>query len=108
MSADSLRRQERRHAYSAREAYALIESFVEGSDKVSSISKPYPVHIGPSSRGGVLQWGRPEGNMRRPMFDSQEDIVISERTHAALNEDPDVAPSCETAVPDAKQVPDPT
>ena len=42
--------------------------------------------------------------MRRPAFESQEDIVISERTHAASNEDPDVAPSCEATVPDAKQV----
>lgn len=61
---------------------------------------------GPSSLGGVLQWGRPEGNMRRPNHnpqDSDEEIVISERTHAALNEDPDVAPSSETVPPDAKQ-----
>ena len=65
----------------------------------------FHVSSGPSSRGGVLQWGRPEGNMRRPVFESQEDIVISERTHAAAHEDPDVAPSCETTVPDAKQVP---
>lgn len=42
--------------------------------------------------------------MRRPAFESQEDIVISERSHAASNEDPDVAPACETAVPDTKQV----
>lgn len=45
--------------------------------------------------------------MRRPTYDPQslgEDIVISERTHAASNEDPDVAPSCETLPPDTKQV----
>jgi len=45
--------------------------------------------------------------MRRPAFDTaskDEDIVVSERTYAAMNEDPDIAPSCETAVPDAKQV----
>lgn len=44
--------------------------------------------------------------MRRPTFESQGDIVISERTHAASNEDPDVAPSSETTLPDTKQVPE--
>ena len=65
------------------------------------------VAAAPSSGGGLLQWGRPEGNMRRPEVSSgshSEDIVVSERSWAALHEDPDIAPSSETLVPESKLV----
>ena len=45
--------------------------------------------------------------MRRPEVNSgslSEDIVVSERSYAALHEDPDIAPSSETLVPESKLV----
>lgn len=52
----------------------------------------------PSRRGGVLQWGRPEGNMRRPGADVPETSATPaelENAWAAAGEDADAAPACE-------------
>ena len=58
---------------------------------------------GPSLQGGVLQWSRPEGNMRRPIPDTPG-IDSSLDLWAAQGEDADAAPACEAAVPDTKKV----
>ncbi|KAK9805177.1 hypothetical protein WJX72_003678 [[Myrmecia] bisecta] len=72
---------------------------------------------GPSSNGGVLQWGRPEGNMRRPVDVEEQDRLDKEKLKSlreaaddmskrwrAENEDVDAAPSHEVLIPDAKKV----
>ena len=60
---------------------------------------------GPSSGKGVLQWARPEGNMRRPISDTDnsEESSSVEASQHPLGEDKDTAPSSETLIPEGKQ-----
>ncbi len=55
----------------------------------------------------MLQWGRPEGNMRRPNAHAPNANIPAaelEANWAAKGEDADAAPACETEFPDCKRV----
>lgn len=59
---------------------------------------------GPSPTGGLRQWARPEGNIRRPEREQQSsDHSAAEKIVSPHDEDLDVAPASEVFMPEAKQ-----
>ena len=59
---------------------------------------------GPSLDGGILQWVRSEGNLRRPQDSPPERGRGGQEALTAAGEDSDSAPCFETALPDTKKV----
>lgn len=51
--------------------------------------------------GGLRQWARPEGNIRRP--EPELHGLQHRDADRPFDEDPDVAPACEVFMPEAKQ-----
>ena len=58
---------------------------------------------GPSLSGGILQWTRAEGNLRRPIDAPSEQGRNGAEALTAAGEDSDCAPSYETSLQDTKK-----